>query len=422
MTRRLVVLAGLLSLTSLARAGVIVVDPGGGPGGNLLHFKLSSAADGDILLIRAGDYSMTGDPLYKLEGKSLTLIGDNGGVQVEIPGLLVRGTAADQPVVLRGLHFTRGTGDGYTGIIASLAAYDCNGVVWIEDCAIDGRDATLIGGFSLNNAGHGLDIHGSARVVLARCTITGGRGLDLAVTGTSSTQGFSGILAVNSFFAACDTESTGGDGGSGLPQGLLGPLAWGGPGVELGHADMVASGCHFVGGDDLDGSTALTMPGSGISSFGPCNAFLRGTTVEAGAEQPGELPVAASTLPPEHVITFPAAPRSLAVASPLREGQPAVLEIDGVDGDDVWLLASLGSDFTAIFGKQGVLSLEVPPFFIALATHIFNPSGHLSIPFVVPTLPASLDGIDVYLQTMSFGIGGPTLGAPTCLVWIDSSF
>jgi hypothetical protein len=412
---RCATLACALSLAAPLQAGVIVVDPAGGSGAEALISALATAADGDILLLRPGDY-LTGHPLpFEIEGRSLTIAADAGGARIELPGIAVIGTAAEQPVILRGLHLTRTpSGDA---IVAALRVDECAGVVWVEDCDIDGPDAAPT--VTYEAAGLGMRIGESARVVVARCTLQGGDGLDEDLSsGQVSTQGRSAVQVAGSFLAMFDSEAVGGQGGDG-PEDFINPFGQGGAGVELGHGDVLLSGCHVVGGAEGAGTGPVTMPGPGIGSLFVSHAWLRDTLVEPGAEQVGGNPAPAIALPPENVFVFPAAARSLSVAAPLREGQPAEITIDGVQGDGVWLLAALDLACMPAFAKQGCLAIAHPV--IALVASIGSPSGHLALPFTTPGLPASLDGLAVELQAVHFGSDGVTLGAPTSLLWISST-
>jgi len=419
MLRRLVVMACLAYPTSGARADVIVVDPHGGPGAVLLESALAAAVDGDILVLRAGNYE-TGHKLpYDIVGKSLTLVGESVGSQIRLPGLRVSGTAAGQPVIVRGLHLRRTTAPLAGDMPASLAVLECADVVWIEDCHIEGRDE-VDPGFGVDaSSAVGLFIGLSADVIVTRCTISGGDGRDDDVDGFGSTDGANGVFAGSSRFTVLDSSVAGGDGGDGAP----GPSDphHGGAALYLSEADAIGSGCQLAGGDDGVGTTANHAAGPGIQGFGDSHVWLRDSTVVAGAAQDGEPPTPDIILPPDSVFLFPAAARNLSVGGPVAEGQSATLAVGGVQGDGVWLLASLTPAYAPVFGKQGVLSLSVPLVIVPLTAAIGDPGGQLALPFTMPTLPGGLNGLVFELQALHFGADGTTLGAPTCLVWISDT-
>jgi hypothetical protein len=127
MPSRPIACLGLLLLMLLARplqAAVVVVDFANGPGTDyeFLWQAIDAAADGDTLLIRPGYY----ETWVTVDGRSLTLLGDGAGVNID-GTLTVRHLAAGQRVVLRGLDL------GYAG---SVELYDNDGVVYVEDCTI----------------------------------------------------------------------------------------------------------------------------------------------------------------------------------------------------------------------------------------------------------------------------------------------
>jgi len=95
-----------LFLASLAHGGTLLVDDDGGPGVDYtdLPAAVAGALDGDVIFVRAGDYSAT-----TIAAKRLTLIAESGARICEGPscnlGLLeVHSTTASKPVVVVGLE------------------------------------------------------------------------------------------------------------------------------------------------------------------------------------------------------------------------------------------------------------------------------------------------------------------------------
>src|SRR5262245_37375214 len=95
----------LLAAGAMSRGSVIIVDPAGGPGGAaLLQSAIDAAQDGDILLLRPGEYSSAPASHPQLIGKSLALIVDGPPGGVVLSGLRVVNANSGSFVLVRGLH------------------------------------------------------------------------------------------------------------------------------------------------------------------------------------------------------------------------------------------------------------------------------------------------------------------------------
>src|SRR5262245_62027669 len=186
---RLVILASAflcgLAGSEAARANVVVVDPAGGDGSGPLKHALQTAADGDIALLRNGDYTLlVPNDRYVISGKGLTLTRDTGVPELTLPALLVSNIPFDRTVVVRGLKLGPSYPDAAAGL-PGLEVLNSSGTVLAEDCALQGGVGShpqLFNPFdTYHPAGEGLRATGSAGVVLTRCTVQGGMGSSFAL-------------------------------------------------------------------------------------------------------------------------------------------------------------------------------------------------------------------------------------------------
>jgi hypothetical protein len=416
---RAVAAALLFALAQLpaAHAGVVVVDPQGGPGGGqLLQSALNAAQSGDILLLRPGDYT---DKDILLPGKLVSLVADAGGAQVTLrrlqillPGLhgtlLVRGIRAEPPQVIA----TKGPG------IETGGGFGLPVVPWFEDCTAfaNPMDPDGPGGQPAAPA-YGMVLQFTSPAVLVRCEATGSPGLDAGVGWTGATGGGGGLLFAG-MAAAVEGTFTGGAGGDGPVVAPVG--ADGGHGVAFPFGIVDVMGCTLRGGDEGAGNDASVKPGAGLWTTAGQPA-LRDVDAEAGAVVGSGTPVAdvVSTKP---VTLFPAATRGLAMPGVVREGEVATLAVHGQPGDDVFAHLSAGASVLSFPSKQGalVLASTLPaPLFLG---RILDPAGTLEIPITMPALPAGFDGFVLYMQAfMRPAGGGLVTGSGSACVWLDAT-
>ena len=406
----------ILQLAVPARAGVVVVDPHGGPGGQLLDAAIQAASGGDILLVKPGDYVSFHPQAYELGFASLTLVADGGGSPIVLPGVEVASLPSTGCVRLQGFELRP---DATSFDRPGLAVEWSEGVVVVDDCTLRGADAPS----SLPDLppGAGLFAANSTSVVLARCSVQGGDG------GPPLSQltwpGGSGVQLQKASAALFDCTVLGGRGGDGDTITTFGSPD-GGNGVMLVEARIVVSGGSLRGGDEGDSTVIVAQPGSGLAGGCGANvdeARLRDVVVAAGNVNGLGTPAPAIDMPASMLVSHPAAARSLSLPAPLREGQVATMTVGGLQGDMVFALASLQPAFVVDAFHQAVRVVGLPATTAVVAT-ITDASGQRVLPFTTPKLPPSTPGLVVALQGVYFGSDGVTLGAPASAIWIDASF
>ena len=411
----------VLAAFSSARAGVIVVDPGGGPGGAaLLQAAIDASVSGDILLLRPGDYSSLPGDHPQIVEKSLSLVVDGPPGSVVLSGLSIASSTPTFRLLVRGLHVAPAPLTAPEGGAVELSG---DGNVWFEDCvfagslAPSGNPVPGLRGFLSSGNIPGL--------MLVRCTLLGGDGPD-EVPGVSAAVAGAPGANLEAAFATTIHECTirGGRGGDGDPfAGGGSTTADGGSGLFLiGAIPISVLESTIVGGDEGAANPAATKPGPGITA-GVVDLKRRDTVIQAGAVNGSGTPVDDITVICCFVSeTFPAAGRGLSVPSPLREGEGALLHAHGEVGDGVWVLLGLDFGLTQLDKYQGHLVLESTlPQLVFLGT-ITAPSGAIDKPFHMSTLPAGTDGFLVEMQSIMTPTGGGALiGSGTALVWLDDS-
>ena len=395
-----------LSLVLPARAGVTVVDGDA----TVLQAAIDAAADGDILLIQPGDASIpfpaspsdvdVQQPVV-VAGRSLTLVADGGPYLLR--SLVVRDLPPGGLVVVRGLSLGASPLQSLFPVEPALEVQDCPGSVWVDTCSLAPAQQQAGGGLAgpPQPGAPALRAVNSEAVVVSDSTFSGGRGAPESASCTipgyaPSSVGGDGLRLEDARVALHGSVVVGGVGGG--PGGApcsQGSQSAGGHGAQLlGASFLHAAGSTLAGADK---SSVSLSPGSGLVIDGSgASARLRGVSVSAGSGLPV---MPAIQAPPSSVTLLPAAPRGLAITSPLRVGEAGVLEVDGVVGELVAVFESPAGGWLDLPGKQGVLLLGAPLLGPVLA--LPNPSGALSLGFSTPPLlPPGVDGVTVLLQLL----------------------
>jgi hypothetical protein len=424
MCRSVAFAAALLAVLASPAWATIVVAAAGGGDFTSLQAALDAAADGEQVLVRSGAYAANpGQWRLRLAGKGLSIVADTGAV-VTLPGLEISDVPAGHWVMLRGL--TLGP-VALLGPEASLLVTSTGGTVWAEDCTITGRNGEKNLFFSINTWGSpAVRVDAGGAATLVDCSVKGGWGAwHSSQPGQfDPTPGGAGVEVIGGRLAVHGGSITGGDGGYNQIEGAFAAPPDGGDGiVVLGAGFAHVAGALVTGGTNGGFNQVDTdQAGDGLHlTDGVGKAWLRGATLVAGAVLPVGQPGLPLNAPAGTVTTFTAPVRTLDVTSPLREGQPGTLTVQGQPGDAVLLLVALGAGFQPLSGKQGVFLLDPSVLLLPVALAVItDPSGTLAVPFITPDLNPALEGLTVPLQLGIVAGGQATLENGTLLAWLDA--
>jgi hypothetical protein len=159
----------------------------------------------------------------------------------------------------------------------------------------------------------------------------------------------------------------------------------GGPGINT-QAPVTTLQCTFVGGPGNPNGTPTVVVGTGSVAILPGDAG------------------------------------HFSIASPVREGQATTITAGGVPGETAWLLFSLSpAPVKLLLPFKGALA--VPAGANAFALGMIPASGALSTPVVVPDLPAALQSMIAWCQSIFVGppLTHAVIGPTSALVILDAA-
>ncbi len=410
-------------LSSLAMAGgnVLVVDIASGPGIDFhsVGDAYAHATEGDTIVVRPGSY--TGQLL--LFTKGVTIVGDAGpgGTKPIVTNAMtwIAGVPAGSRLLLANLRFERKFDPFESNEAISIT--NCAGQITIEDCEIVGGDPCV-------------RVVNCPSIHIARTSATGWAGV--FVSGNNSPG--SGLRVENSTVDAWDSSWTGGPGGQNLfvpfPNGQNGAA-----GIELVSGHLFVSGCSATGGKGGPGQKNLILGGcvppgnggAGIALVSNAASLVDlDVTLVAGAGGSGttDCPATGQAGVPLALgggsrTTIPQIHRSLQVSSLSREGDVASTTLVGVPGEPVLLLLSGTSLGAGVPSLLGTLLPGLP--LIAISVGVLPGSGSLTFSTVIPpdALPIGIESLVLYEQFVVPAPGGKgLLSSPQAVVFLDSSF
>lgn len=393
----------------------------------------AAAVDGDVLLVRSGDYNG-----FTLDGKALSVVADAGAAVNVYTCVTVRNLPAGKTVLLAGLTIRDVQEDrallldGNAGHvrIQSLSANSVGNpfgstyeAVFVRLCAdVAFASSTLRGPHGLNA---GLDylspaeealIAWSCNVALIDCTVEGGNGVDgyndaigLPHDGRDGAMAIDGVECV---LVARGSTIRGGKGGKGL-NGTLPP-----PGCSSTFDHATAGGA---------GGAGLRVQGTSPLANGYATLLAGGTGGAGGTSACGALPPGPdgpATIAPAGVVTsLPGPSLRFAVPQPAREGGNLALHFEGTPGMRVIVLqGNGGAGWLPQPSLRGVLL--VAPTLRRLDFGVIPPSGVLDVAPPVPLdLGAGIQSRTVQVQAVFIDAQGRShLAAPGTIVMLDAAF
>jgi hypothetical protein len=387
----------LLLAAGASAQSVFVVAPVAGPGvfSTDIQPAVDAAANGDLVLVKAGDYSG-----FTISAKGVSVVADAGAAVVADGDVLVINVSASQRVLLQGLTVH---GDAAA---PALVTQGSMGAIWIESCDVTG--GTQIGPGLV-----AVSVNSCPAVVIQRSLMTGGN----AMSGGTQSMGGPALHVANSKVAVGDSQCLGGNGAAPVAGGG----GFGGPGLRVLTGSVFASGTSFQGGAGA-APVPPTFPGGpggpGINTEAPVTTLQ--CTFAGGPGFPNGAPTV--VIGAGSVTILPDVARHFSITSPVREGQALTITAGGVPGEIAWFLfaPSPATPIALLLPFEG--SLALPAGASSFALGMIPGGGTLSTPpIVVPNLPAALQSATIWCQSLDFGSPHAVLGPTSALVLLDAA-
>ncbi len=427
MTRPCALLVVLL-VTPVLHADVLVVDAAGGGDFTTLTAAVAAAASGDTLLMRDGTYVEPGPVV--IDGKALHVTGEWDGTgfgpRVTIlSGLVIRNLTPNHHVVLQNLAIEGLDGTSTSAPVPAIALIDNSSHVRVQSCV-------LYGGDGLDNAAPdgapAVDVSSSLSTALVGSEAYGGEGKSGFDYFAKIGDGGPGVWIADGQVLISHGSAIGGDGGGNAEGSDIVDGGAGGAGIEHSSGSLLMAAGFAQGGDGGfawyfygDGGDG----GPGIATNGFSIAWLLGGSHSKGGGggdsiwdddgADGEPISGPATL----LTDFGGRELGFDLTSPAREGQAGVMVLDGNAEDTTFVFASLALHQLPFSGYQGVLLLAPTAL---LGPFVLGPPGDVSVPFVVPDLPAGMEALVVHVQPAYSGPDGVNLGAGRVLTLLDAAF
>lgn len=417
MKRIIPLILGLCS-TATVHAEVWRVTSDGSGDFTEISAAVATAAAGDTIEVSSGSYFFG----VTLVGKGLNLVAA-AGERVLVRSLAIDHVPAGQGVLVRGFDVgPHAFGDsGRPG----LTVTDCDGLVWLEDCAFAGADA-VAGIVSTTPGGTGAEFVRSGQIVASRCAFTAGAGArDNPPYVFDPSDGGHGISGIDSTLHLFGCTASGGDGASRFRAPGYGTV--GGDGVRVQGGTVFLDGCSAVGGRGGNGSEVIPTAGQYAGGDGlRLTAGASGRSRDGGyaggpAGTNGGLPGGPDGVAINSgggtIVTLAHGHRSLAATLPTPEETTVDFAYEGATGD--LLLCYVSLDAAPLAVNLGTWTPQFPfgPFLLGPVT---SPGGDLAVSFAVPDLGLQPDeAVPLYLQAIVAFSGSLTACGPTSMLVTD---
>ena len=434
-------LIALALLAAPAAADVIVVDSDAHGDFLDLPAAVAAASDGDVLLVRQGDYSPV-----TIDGKALSLVAKEGEV-VRVHGtIVVRNLAAGERVALARLQLygqTTATLSDAPG--AGLVIEQNAGEVRVDGCDLRGAvgvgDGSTGSGECCTLPGH----HWGWPAAIVRANpggaafvateLRGGRGANAYLWCYCGDGGPGGdaLAVTDARVSLYDCFLEGGrGGGAGYGGGA------GGAGARLASSGSLTalqvSGSTIAGGRGGDGYDFIASVGGagghGVVAGAETFVWVLDTASQGGQGGPacggafGYGPDGAATSGAGTIFGFPGVPRLDLDAAPLaREGTSWTLTVTGRPGDQVFLTTSATPSFAMLPSWKGTRLAWPPGLHVVRRLGAIPGSGVLQTTIPITELGPGIEAARFDLQVFrDSAIDGRTLGGFVSLTVLDAAF
>lgn len=393
-------LFGVLACAAAEAGGVHVVEAGGTERFGTIQGAVDAAADGDVLLVSSGTY--TG---FSVVGKGLSILAAPGHEVLVAGKIELADLPASSMLLLSGLHVEA------PRITTGLEATQCLGWLRIQDCEITGGDN--VDDFLGNSPGSGLRLESCARVSIESSVLRGG-GND------GDLPGGLGLDALDSTFSVHGSEVRGGHG----INDSTGPSHGGHACVCAGSSSFLAQKSTFRGGDaahgcevggNANGGSGLVLGGASSTAI---NCSIQGGLNELATCWPGgNAPAVVGCCLQTPLGTG----RTVTASAVAGDRRRLAVEIRGLPGDLVWLLASDAPAFEAAPSLSGTWLIERPTWLPAAPLGVVPGSGLLATEIELPTIAPGSVVQEFYLQVLARSTQGQlVLGSSRGLALLET--
>lgn len=414
--------AAALLGTPTAAQTVRVVDDDGPADFDQVQAAVDASADGDLILVRAGDYAP-----FEIRDRSVTVLGEGAVTvtNVALPpfgagathALHVESAFSGTQVFVRGLHFQDDPSfDDDASVFVRFGD-----VVWLEDCSIAGAKFAQ---------GHALELLDCLSVAVVRCDVDGPELVtDFAQGGAHS----HGVRAVDSGLYLYDSDVRAGDGGP-TDASELATGSRGGTGLSLRATTTRVAGSIVRGGDGSDAAPSCTNgpydAGHGIHA--QTYSLVRvldssvaggvGGAPDPGCGGPAGADGSAFAYPFGALEPLAGTARGSRVDSPVRENTTMTRTFTGEVGDSVLSLIGVGASTGYDLAPLGVLHVDPLALFVEFVG-VVPASGVLVVETPFGVLHPSREAAVLPTQGLFLdGEGGAHLSSPSLLVLLDERF
>ena len=406
-----------LGLAGVASADVVYVDATGHGDYLTVQAAIDAALDGNVILVRSGSY-----PGFTVDQLRLLILEDAGATAKVTGTVTIRDTNSNGLVLLAGLEISAVAGAVPSATAVSIT--NCAGNVRLQDCVLRGGDGAP--GFPTPPpGGAACKVLDSARVTLASVEMRGGDGYGFPVFGPNGGEGGEALETSGSALALYDCKLTGGTGGD-ADYAVPKVAGRGGDAARVLDHGVLASGCSFQGGKGGGTSNTPGAGGDGLHVAAGAQAQLLDNTYVggqggwgySGAFGPMGLPQSGGGV--FHALGGVRRKFHLPVLAP--ENSVATLDVDGVAGDQVWLLSSGKPGFVYMPALAGISLVAFPVAMSLVPLGVLPASGSASFALRTPGIGGALDAQRTFLQGLVLSASGAhSLGSPMHQIVLNCS-
>lgn len=411
------VFGGLALLVGLASADVTYVDATGN--GDYLQIQpaINAALDGDVILVRSGNYAA-----FTLDQRKLSIVEDAGAAAKVQGTVVVKNVSFGGYVLLAGLEITAPNGSPVGA--PALLIENCPGHVRLQDCGLRGGDGGL--GFPTGgNGGASADIRNSLRVSFTAVDMRGGNGYGSIIFGPDGGNGGAGLESRGSSVSFYDCNFRGGAGGD-ADYAVPTTCGDGGPGALLFDLNLLASGCSIIGGVGGNQGNLGGAGGDGLVVLPPAQARLISNFYAGGMGGWGYLggvgPQGQAQSGGGAFLPIGGVRRKFHAPVLTPEGGMIQVQVQGQAGDRVWLLSTQKPGYVFFPGLAGTALVPFPSLMPFRFLGSLPPSGVATFSTPAPNLDAPSEHQATFFQGLIQTTAGVRLlGSPVNLVTLNCS-